>query len=370
MFALALVILALGVMAVGDETGWLRERADYTIALDEADGLLVGAPVKMAGVQIGNVADIRLPTDPAQAGITVRVSIDESYQPRVREDSRAALRILQLLTNEKYVEITPGAAGEQLPAGSEIPRLEERGVFEQGERIAENLNEITIALRNILEPMQRGEGLLGRLLTDPEFGKRGVEAFGRTLENLEQLTDDVRAGKGAAGKLLYDEELAARVDDLGRAIADLSGLLADLRREDGFFGSLVAEGGAGEQLLADAQAAVAALERFAARLESDDGLVGRLVNDPVYGEAVAGDLGQTLQSLAEITDKINRGEGTLGALLSDRTLYDSAEEIVAGVNDSKFARWLLRHYRKKGIKAGEGEVQPAPAPAEEPVEEP
>ena len=29
------------------------------------------------------------------------------------------------------------------------------------------------------------------------------------------------------------------------------------------------------------------------------------------------------------------------------------EEVVAGVNDSKFARWLMRHYQKKGIKASE-----------------
>ncbi len=55
----------------------------------------------------------------------------------------------------------------------------------------------------------------------------------------------------------------------------------------------------------------------------------------------------------KITEKINRGEGTLGALVNNSVLYDGAEEVVAGVNDSKFARWLLRHYQKKGIKAGE-----------------
>jgi hypothetical protein len=88
----------------------------------------------------------------------------------------------------------------------------------------------------------------------------------------------------------------------------------------------------------------------------------------VYGEEVAGDLGATLDSLAEITDKLNRGEGTLGALLNDRSLYDGADEIVSGVNDSKFARWLLRHYRKKGIKVQEQEAQPEAVEA--PVEEP
>ena len=31
--------------------------------------------------------------------------------------------------------------------------------------------------------------------------------------------------------------------------------------------------------------------------------------------------------------------------------YDGLEDVVAGVNDSKFARWLMRRYQKKGIKA-------------------
>ena len=57
-----------------------------------------------------------------------------------------------------------------------------------------------------------------------------------------------------------------------------------------------------------------------------------------------------VDNLAEITGKINRGEGTLGALVNERTLHDSAESVIAGVNDSKFARWLIRHYQKKGIK--------------------
>ena len=87
------------------------------------------------------------------------------------------------------------------------------------------------------------------------------------------------------------------------------------------------------------------------RLESTDGLVGKLLNDPAYSDAIASKLQETVTNLAEITRKINEGSGTLGALVNNRTLYDSAEDVFAGVNDSKFARWMLRHYQKKGIEA-------------------
>jgi hypothetical protein len=68
---------------------------------------------------------------------------------------------------------------------------------------------------------------------------------------------------------------------------------------------------------------------------------------------VAKDFRETLSHLSSITAKIDSGQGTLGALVNERVLHDSMEEVVAGVGDSKFANWLIRHYQKKGI---EGEV--------------
>ena len=115
-------------------------------------------------------------------------------------------------------------------------------------------------------------------------------------------------------------------------------------------GEFLKEGGTGEQLLVDIRDAAGSLKRTAARLEADDNLVGKMLNDPEYSEQLADDLQGLLANLNDITGKINRGEGTLGALVNDRAVYDGMEEIVAGVNDSGFARWLMRRYQKKGIK--------------------
>jgi hypothetical protein len=86
-------------------------------------------------------------------------------------------------------------------------------------------------------------------------------------------------------------------------------------------------------------------------------MLGRILNDPVYSEQLAADLRLTMQNLAEITTKINNGQGTLGLLVNDRTLYDGATQVIAGLGDSKFANWLLRRYQRKGI-----EIQDRPVP--------
>ena len=76
--ALALVILALGIMAVGGESGLFFKRVPYKVVFAEADGLVVGAPVRMAGVGIGTVKSIILPVCQQRLNVIERIVLGES----------------------------------------------------------------------------------------------------------------------------------------------------------------------------------------------------------------------------------------------------------------------------------------------------
>jgi phospholipid/cholesterol/gamma-HCH transport system substrate-binding protein len=367
-FAIGLVILSVAVMTVGSELPGFSRRVPFTAVFPSTDGLLLGAPVRMAGVDIGEVNRIRLPVDPEVMGIEIMVGIEPLYAPRIRADSSASLRILQLLTNEKYVEVTAGSVEQpELPPGSTLPVRQDLGVLARGEAIAENLVDITAALKRILEPMERGEGLLGKIIQDPEFGLEGVEALGQMLKNARTLSDDLVAGRGVIGRLLQDDDLGVTLEDLGGAIQDFASLMESVSEKDGVLGELLIEGGSGQQAVRDLAQAAASFRRLGERLESEKSLLGQLLAERECAESVGGDICGTLTNLAEVTEKINRGEGSLGALVNERTLYDGAEDLVAGTNDSKFARWLLRHYRKRGIEAEEKLEQSAAAEPEEPA---
>jgi phospholipid/cholesterol/gamma-HCH transport system substrate-binding protein len=195
------------------------------------------------------------------------------------------------------------------------------------------------------------------MIQDPEFGKQGLEALRGTLENLDAITGQIRAGEGALGRMLTDRELGAKLDDLGRAIEEISTFAAELNRGTGAIGELVRDDGAGQRAIQDLAAAADTLERVAARIEAGEGALGSLLAaDCTDGGK---NLCETLANLSDVTGKINRGEGTLGALVNERTLHDGAEDVVAGVNDSRFARWLLRRYRKRGIEAQADEAPAA-----------
>lgn len=361
---LALAILAIAVMAVGGESRLFSKKVHYRAVFPSTDGLIVGSPVKMAGVQVGTVAQVQLPTDPGAAGIEVVLGVDRRYAERVRRGSQAGLRYLQYLSGEKYIEITPGGPTERVVDPDEVlPTMKESQILEQGGQIADNLNEITVSLKEILGPLQRGEGLLGQAIRDPDFGKETLQALKGTLQNLDDLTARLRRGQGLAGRLLTDETLAGTADDLSKAVRDLASFVEGLNRREGALGALVNKDGSGQKAVEDLREAAASLRALTARLESKEGLIGRLLNDTKYSEKVAADLEDSIANVREITAKINSGQGTLGALVNERTLYDGMEEVVAGVGDSKFARWLMRHYQKQGIQAS---PPPAPAPPTHP----
>jgi phospholipid/cholesterol/gamma-HCH transport system substrate-binding protein len=317
------------------------------------------------------VREIRLPEDTSAAGIEVLITINRENVARLRDDSAATLKYLQILSGEKYVDISPGTPGRPSPAeGSTIPSTGEKELLEQGADIAGNINEITASLKNILEPIEKGEGLLGQMVRDPEFGKEGLAALKGTLENLEALSARLRRGQGFVGRLLADEQFAKKVDSIGTSLDELAVVLESARQGKGAIGQLLTEGGQGQLAIEDLRAAAASLRRTAEKLEAKEGLVGRILNDPEYSEALADDLRSVLGDVKEIADKVNSGQGTIAALLNERVIHDSLEDIIAGTNDSKFARWLLRHYQKKGIELQDAaqpkQATPAPDESDDP----
>ena len=352
LFVLALTILAFAIMALGEGSSLLHKQTKYTVVFRNTEGLVLGSPVKMNGVQVGTVSGIRLSRDPSRQGITVELGIDPDYRHRVRSDSAAALRILQLLSGEKFVEVFPGDPSQpELEEGAEIPVHIDPEVFEEVQAASQNINDISVLLKSILAELESGEGLLSQMINDPNFGKEGLESLKGAMSNLEGLTADLRSGKGFVGRLLTDDAFAGKIDSLGEAVDGLARVVSKIDADEGVIGELLREDGSGKQAVSDLADASASLKRVAESLESSDGLIGKMLHDEAYADQVSADLAELLHNLAEVSGKLNRGEGTLGALIGERTLHDGLEDVVAGVNDSKFARWLLRHYQKRGIKA-------------------
>lgn len=89
--------------------------------------LKLRAPVKVAGVKVGEVADIRLDPQRYDAVVTLRLARSAGELP---SDSSASIYTSGLL-GERYVGITPGGDPEVLKEGDEIVFTQSAIVLEQ-----------------------------------------------------------------------------------------------------------------------------------------------------------------------------------------------------------------------------------------------
>src|SRR6266849_2290577 len=211
----AAVVLMVFLFFIGSQQKIFSRKNEYKVRLDTVAGLAEGNPVKISGVTVGVVKDIYLPPDPKQKDVDITLMVDRKYADRIRTDSRARMKKLGLLAGDSYIDISPGNPRfDPLEPGSQIPAARQTNVdqlISSGEDLVDNFVQISYSLKNILSRVDRGEGLLGELTSQPETKQRITDTFLTTLNKTNAILGHVESGKGLVGKLVYDDAYAAQL---------------------------------------------------------------------------------------------------------------------------------------------------------------
>lgn len=310
-----LFVLAAGIFYVTGP-GFLGPKYRLITYLPEVAGLSAGAPVRVDGVDVGNVESIRLM--PPAAGrvpdrnrnIEVVMRIDRRYQKVILTDSVASLVTEGLLGN-RYVNITRGFTGVPLQERQEVPGREEKAIKEVVERSADvmaNLQALSDEVRDLVGGVRAGRGSLGKLLTD----EQAYNHLNSMLQKGDEIVGNVEAGKGAIGKLVASDELYNKLDT---AVDKVNGIVDDVRSEKGTLGKLLYD----PALYDEMKRAASNGNSIITDVRSGKGTLGKLITD----ETLYNQLRDTSGNLASATAKLNENTTTAGKLFSDPQLYDN-----------------------------------------------
>ncbi len=311
-----LVLVGMGILVVTIlyVTGAELLTAKYRLRtyLPEVEGLKVGAPVRLDGVQVGNVDLIRMNPKPQDRmhNIEVILRIAMQYKNEIREDSEARL-ITEGLLGNRYVSIKRGSMGRVLEADAELKGTEEAAmklIVERGADLVQNLNAVSTQVREMVEAVQKGRGTLGRLLTDDEAYDRLNDTLGRA----QQMMAATQAGQNSLGRLLASDDLYKKVD---ATATRLQAITADVQAQKGSLGKFIYDAA----LYDNARQMVEQGNESLENVRAGKGTLGKLyVDDALYKkwEAVGG-------NLEKATAKLNDTQGTAGKVFSDPQLYDN-----------------------------------------------
>jgi phospholipid/cholesterol/gamma-HCH transport system substrate-binding protein len=373
------ILLFIGfVLSIGKRSALFEERYSLWTSFSSAEGLAVGAPVRLAGVTVGNVTRIGFGPNPRDRRLAVTLTVERRVQERIRQDSVASIGTIGLV-GDKVLDLTVGSydrpvlqAGAQLAAMDPLDyfRLLQKGdtILDNVTRISasldeflsggeqtgkRNLNESLRSLRTTLVEIEKGEGLIHDLV----YGKEGGELLGRvdrTVQTLERLVRAIEKEQGLLHAMIYSpqEEFLGRVF----RIADRAdAILKEVQEGPGLLHALLYDR-EGAETVARLGRTSERLEGLVRAVQEGQGLLPSLLFDPArtkvlddVQEAAAG-LRTVTEDLQAVMGRLRQGEGTLGALLEDPTVYEDLSALLRGANRSLLLRSLIRSTREDGAQ--------------------
>jgi phospholipid/cholesterol/gamma-HCH transport system substrate-binding protein len=313
----ALALAATLIFLLGGDTGFFWQRYQIKTIFTDIAGLKAGAPVRVAGVEVGAVSELEFVGE----RVEVIMEVKDEHRGRITTESRARLGSVSLL-GESAVDITASTRGTPIPEwGYVTSEPAAASLADMTTKAAAGIEEATALLKDI----RGGRGTIGRFFTD-ESVYRELERF---IVSAEQVTSSINRGRGTLGRLANDPKL---YENLDTSVRNLNAVIEKVRTGEGSLGKLLNDPAFANSLTTTTQN----VEGVTAKLNKGEGTAGKLLNDTALYDR----LNSVATRIDTLTMRLNDGEGTAGQLLRDKQLYENMSQTMAEL------RGLLAEIRK------------------------
>jgi phospholipid/cholesterol/gamma-HCH transport system substrate-binding protein len=319
----ASLTLALLLFLMSGTAGLLTKRITLKSYFDNAAGLRQGAPVRLSGVDIGNVSHIRIVPDKDKqlTPVEVTMKVSTKYIYALRRDSVTSLDTAGVL-GETYLDIDSSQAIAAVAQDGDTLPTQVHPDFNQVVRASQstlqNMDALLKRADRILAFAESGKGSLGKLIYDPTLYNR----FSDTVADFQKIVNEVASGQGSLGALIsrndaYDKFLAT--------LDKMNAVIDDIQAGKGTAGKFVKD----PALYDNANATIANLRKVTEDINAGKGTIGRLTKD----EELANKLDTTITKLSQLTTELEAGQGTAGKLFKDESLYNNANQVLVESRD-------------------------------------
>ncbi|MFC1576664.1 MlaD family protein [Candidatus Omnitrophota bacterium] len=172
-----ILILFVMIFSIGD-VYLVKKGYHVKVLFNFVSGIKESAPVRLSGVDVGQIDKIELFFDPEEQKTKVRIfAWVRDDKIRIERDSEALINTLGLL-GEKYLEIFPGKKTDDiLKNDDEIVGRDPVPT----ELLAYKLDNLANSVTTVVDRLKDGEGTIGKLLVDEKI-----------YDDLEALVEDVK----------------------------------------------------------------------------------------------------------------------------------------------------------------------------------
>ena len=315
-FFLGIALLAVFTIMLTD-INIFKKQYSFDVIFETVGGLERGDKVTLGGMVVGEVKSLKY-----ERG-KIRVTLNINRDVEIPEDSIFKLGDTGLLGGKRVDIVWGNEDSGFIEPGAEVTGKTSPGLSEAIASLGEagdKVDEILTSVKDTTDKISRGEGTVGKLITEEEI-----------YNDIRRISDRIVRGEGTIGKLINDAEL---YNDMKKLFADLKKIIDDNR-------------------------------------EKVDGIIAEL-------KEATPSVKKTMKNIEEITDKINQGKGTIGKLINEEEFYNDAESTLASVNTASQkltdmvskaeririyigAEYAYNERNKHGLTKAYIEIEPSPS---------
>lgn len=337
-------VMAFTVLTLGSRGGLFESKSTLWARFPDISGLVAGAPVRLAGLDVGTVKKVAFGDDLQQREARVEVSIQAQYLARIRRDSRANIDSKGLL-GDKLINISIGSPDQPpLRDGDEIqaqPSFSLEQMAGKVDAVAASVQKVTDEAGTFLETLAS------------EKTRGDVQ---RILHSTADLMEGVENGDGVAHRLIYDKKYADEtlgiLQEAHQALASMRGAVEhvqavaqSVRSGDGTLHELI-YGKSGAGALQDLQLAASELAALVHAVRNQPGLLHTLIYDERSGDMLK-DWNDFSERVNRLSKSVEEGRGTLGGLLVDPSVYEDLKTTLGNIERNVLFKALIRYTIKQ-----------------------
>lgn len=315
---IASLTLAFLLFLMSGTGGLFTHRITVRSYFDNAEGLRVGAPVRLNGVDIGNVTKMGIVSsrDKQLTPVEVTMKITTKYHESLRRDSVVSLETAGVL-GETYLDIDSSqSVGGPLQDGDTLPTQvhpDFNQVVRASQSTLQNMDALLKRADRILAFAESGKGSLGKLIYDPTLYNR----FSATVAEFQKIVEQIANGEGSLGRLISRNDA---YDKFLSTLDKMNTIIDDMQQGKGTAGKFLKD----PSIYNNANDTIANLKKITEDINAGKGTLGKLTKD----DELAKKLDTTITKLSELTTQLEAGQGTAGKLFKDDTLYNNTNEML------------------------------------------
>jgi phospholipid/cholesterol/gamma-HCH transport system substrate-binding protein len=229
-----LALFTAGLFMIGNRHEAFGRNIELYTEFANVSGIAQGAKVQVAGMDAGQVLDVKIPDSPA-AKFRVKIRINEKLGGLVRTDSVVTIGTEGVVGN-RFLTISVGST--HAPAagpGATLAGAEATDISALLDQAKGTIANIDTTVRNANHLVTNANGLITTV--GGNLNSTLTEAR-TTVSKANELVGGLQEGKGTAGMLLRDEALA---DQVRQAVTNVDGATSDLKSAAANAGTLVSE---------------------------------------------------------------------------------------------------------------------------------